>query len=59
MDPQFDPQPEAIPRPRRSPLTIVVKVIVGAVITLGVLVVALILWFFAACANNADCLRFG
>lgn len=59
MDLKLDRQPDAPPRFRRSPLKIVVKLIVGAIIAFGLLFVALILWFFAACANNPDCLRFG
>ena len=59
MDLQFEPQPDAPSRPRRSPFKIVVKLIVGAILAFGLLFVAVILWFFAICANNPDCLRFG
>ena len=44
---------------KRSPLRTVVTIVIGAAAALGALILAGVIWFFAACANNPECLKFG
>jgi hypothetical protein len=47
------------PSKKHPSLRAVVSILIGALAGLGVLIFALAIWFFAACANNPDCLKFG
>lgn len=53
------PLPEPRRRYRRGLLGTVMAIGAVAVVTVGAVVLAVVIWFFAACANNPDCLTFG
>jgi hypothetical protein len=54
-----DSQLQTVSPQRRSWLKTAFMILVGGLAALGALVLAAVLWFFASCANNPDCLQFG